>query len=219
MGCAVSMALLDSPRIAAGGGKLAKIILVDPDCSELSNLHRQIIFTQEGLGLAKAMQAAEFIQRYRSDIEVQPVVARLESVDEIISLAQGSALIVDGSDNFTTRFHANDASLSLGTPLVHGAAIGFSGQLMTVFPGRSACLRCIFHSPPTAGLASCRSEGVLGPLVGEVGWLMAMEVIKIIHGEGSSYKDRLLTIDAVKQRRHQLTLCRRAGCSGCGDKN
>jgi molybdopterin/thiamine biosynthesis adenylyltransferase len=213
LGSSVVMALLTSPKSAA----LGKIVIVDSDQTELSNLHRQIIYTMDDIGKAKAMQTANFMGRQRPDLIIEPIIKRLQSVKEIIAQAQGAALIIDGSDNFTTRFEANDAALHLGIPLIHGAAIGFNGQLMTVLPGYSACLRCIFYGPPAEQEASCRSDGVLGPLVGEVGWLMAIEAVKILFIEGAPISNQLLTIDANRQRRRTITLKRRVECSGCGD--
>ena len=207
------MALLTSPKEAA----LGKVVIVDHDQTELSNLHRQIIYTMDDIGKAKATQSAKFMRSLRPDLEIKPVKKKLQTVQDITDQAKGAALIIDGSDNFTTRFQANDAALQLGIPLIHGAAIGFNGQLMTVIPGYSACLRCIFYGPPTGQEASCRSDGVLGPLVGEVGWLMAIEVIKILFLEGAPLSNQLLTIDANRQRRRTVPLKRRVDCSGCGD--
>ncbi|MBF0444695.1 MAG: HesA/MoeB/ThiF family protein [Magnetococcales bacterium] len=213
LGSSVVMALLKSPK----GAALGKIVIVDPDQTELSNLHRQIIYTMDDIGLAKAEQTAKFMVKQRPDLIIEPIIKRLQSAKEIIAQAQGAALIIDGSDNFTTRFAANDAALKLGIPLIHGAAIGFNGQLMTVIPGYSACLRCIFYGPPAGQEASCRSDGVLGPLVGEVGWLMAIEATKILFLEGAPLSNQLLTIDAKRQRRRTTPLKRRKDCSGCGD--
>jgi molybdopterin/thiamine biosynthesis adenylyltransferase len=213
LGCAVAMALLTSPRELA----LEKIIVVDPDQVELSNLHRQLLYTMDDLSSAKAEKAAEYMGRERPEFKIQPIVQHLGGVEEIVTQAEGCGLIIDGSDNYATRFSANDAALKLGIPLIHGAAIGYKGQLMTVVPGRSACLRCLFYGPPATQEASCRSEGVIGPLVGEVGWLMAIEVVKILWGDGAPLTDRLLTIDANSQRRHTLPFNRRAGCTGCGE--
>jgi molybdopterin-synthase adenylyltransferase len=214
LGCAALLALLDSPKSSA----LDQIVLVDPDQTELSNLHRQILYCMDDLDSAKAERAAGFMRNRRQDLHIQPVVKRLEGVEEIMALAVGCDLILDGSDNFTTRFQANDAAIALGTPLVHGAAIGYTGQLMTIFPGRSSCLRCLFHGPPTTeNGSSCRSEGVLGPLVGEIGWLMAIEAVKILWQEGTPLSNQLLTIDANTGRRRNVSVRRRIDCLGCAD--
>ncbi|MBF0192985.1 MAG: HesA/MoeB/ThiF family protein [Magnetococcales bacterium] len=215
LGSSVIMALIANPK----GAPLGEIVIVDPDQTELSNLHRQIIYTMDDIGLSKAERTAKYVSLQRPDLKITPIVKRLQSVEEITAQAQDAALIIDGSDNFITRFDANDASLQLGIPLVHGAAIGFRGQLMTVIPGVSACLRCIFYGPPAGQEANCRSEGVLGPLVGEVGWLMAIEAIKILFEEGTPISNQLLTIDANRQRRRTTPLKRRYECSGCGNIN
>ncbi len=213
LGCATVLALLAQPKISG----LDRIILVDPDQVELSNLHRQVLFTMEDLGADKVQCVAQQVEKSRADWQVVPVVRRLQGVGDIVAMADGCELIVDGSDNVTTRFEANDAALQRSIPLVHGAAIGFRGQLMTLLPGQSACLRCLFYGPPATEGASCRSDGVLGPLVGEVGWLMAMEVVKILTQQGAPLLNRLLTIDGQKQRRHTVPLQKRAGCTGCGN--
>ncbi|MBF0357537.1 MAG: HesA/MoeB/ThiF family protein [Magnetococcales bacterium] len=212
MGSAVAMALLNSPKEPA----LEKLVIVDPDHIELSNLHRQLIYTMDDLGSAKADRAADYIDKERPEFKAQPFIQRLDGVEEIAAKADGCGLIIDGSDNYATRFAANDAALQLGIPLIHGAAIGYNGQLMTVIPGHSACLRCLFYGPPATREANCRSEGVIGALVGEVGWLMAIEAVKILWGEGVPLTDRLLTIDSNRQRRHTTHFNRRTGCTGCG---
>lgn len=216
LGCGTLLGLLDGPPSAA----LDHIRLVDPDRVERSNLHRQILYTEEDLGEAKVLAAHRKMQSEKAPFNIIPLVRRLEGVAAIVEQAADCDLIIDGSDNFTTRFDANDAALQLGIPLVHGAAIGLRGQLMTVFPGRSACLRCLFDGPPEEEAeggreASCRSEGVLGPLVGEVGWLMALEVTKILRQEGQPLTNQLLTLDAHRQRRRRIPLRRRESCPGC----
>jgi molybdopterin/thiamine biosynthesis adenylyltransferase len=218
LGCGTALALLESPPFAQGEpGKLTEIILVDPDRVALSNLHRQILYTVDDLEKPKVVQGAQHLTTKRADLSIRAVVDRLQGIEEIKEAAQGCELIVDGSDNFTTRFFANDAALALGIPLIHGAAIGFRGQLMTIIPDQSACLRCLFDGPPGGQEeASCRSEGVLGPLVGEVGWLMGMEVVKILWQAGTPLTNQLLTIDAQRQRRRVVPLRRRADCPGCG---
>ncbi|MBF0382682.1 MAG: HesA/MoeB/ThiF family protein [Magnetococcales bacterium] len=212
LGSSVIMALQASPK----GSALGKVVIVDPDQTELSNLHRQIIYTMDDIGKPKAVQGANYIGSNRSDLKIKGVVKRLQSVAEIKKQAKNCSIILDGSDNFTTRFHANDAALEMGIPMIHGAAIGHRGQIMTVIPGHSACLRCIFYSPPKGQEASCRSDGVLGPLVGEIGWLMAIEAIKLLSSQGASLGNKLLTVDANRQRRRTVPLQRRADCQGCG---
>ncbi|MBF0448451.1 MAG: HesA/MoeB/ThiF family protein [Magnetococcales bacterium] len=211
LGCAVALALADKPIKS----RPLKITWADPDRVALSNLHRQVLFTQADLNLEKSVRAAEWLANQNTTICVKPVVRRLESVEEIATLAQGCELIVDGSDNYATRFQANDAAVQLKTPLIHGAVIATQGQLMTILPGQSACLRCLFYESPDLGEASCRSEGVIGPLVGEIGQLMALEVNKIVNCVGKPLTDRLLTVDYSRQRRREISLQKRNDCLGC----
>ncbi len=214
LGCGTLAALMHTP-LESG---LDAIVVADPDRTDLSNLQRQILYDMEDLDAFKVDGVARLAGRVRPDITVRAMPRRLQGVAEIVDAAQGCRLIIDGSDNFATRFAANDAALALGVPLVHGAAIGFKGQLMSIVPGRTPCLRCLFEGPPdTDREATCRSEGVLGPLVGEVGWLMAMEAMKILRGSGEPLFGRLLTIDAKRQSRRTITLSRRGDCAGCRD--
>ncbi|MBF0448406.1 MAG: HesA/MoeB/ThiF family protein [Magnetococcales bacterium] len=211
LGCAVALALADKPKES----RSLQITWADPDRVALSNLHRQVLYTQADLNLEKSVCGAEWLASQTSTICVKPVVRRLECVEEIATLAQTCELIVDGSDNYATRFQANDAAVQLKIPLIHGAVIAAQGQLMTILPGQSACLRCLFYAPPELGETSCRSEGVIGPLVGEIGQLMALEVIKIVNRIGMPLTDRLLTIDYNRQRRREISLQKRDDCLGC----
>ena len=210
LGNAVVMALANMgiPRLG----------LVDDDSIALSNLHRQILFQTADIGKSKVTTVRERAKALQEDWHIETYSCRLDTAETIAQLATDYRVVVDGSDNFTTRFAANDAAVSTGFPLVHGATIGTRGQLMTIAPGGHPCLRCLFGGPPTNTEATCRNEGVFGPLVGEVGWLMAMEAVKWIHGTGQPLFGQLLTIDALQAKRRTLSLRTNPDCSVCHNK-
>ncbi|MBF0271242.1 MAG: HesA/MoeB/ThiF family protein [Magnetococcales bacterium] len=198
LGCAAALAL-------AGAG-VRRITLADPDTVALSNLHRQILYHTADAGAKKVDQATRRLAETTPGLSVAGVCVRLDTPEAIGQAARGHAVTLDASDNFTTRFAANDAAIRFGFPLVHGAATGFAGQLMTIDPGRSACLRCLFTAPPAAEGPTCQNEGVLGPLVGEVGWLMALEAVKLLEQIGQPLWNRLLTIHALTGKRRAVPL-------------
>lgn len=196
LGCAAALALAQ-----AGVDRLT---IADPDCIALSNLHRQILYQTRETGLGKASQAALRLGQVAGSLRVTPVCQRLDTPEAIGALGRTHAVTLDASDNFTTRFAANDAAIRERFPLIHGAAIGWMGQLMTIDPGRSACLRCLFGGPPEAEGATCQNQGVSGPLVGETGWLMALETVKLLGKIGQPLWNRLLTIHALTGQRRAV---------------
>jgi sulfur-carrier protein adenylyltransferase/sulfurtransferase len=197
---------------AAGIGILG---IVDDDVVELSNLHRQIIHTSDRLGRDKVDSAAESLARLNPDTTVHRINARL-GPDNVQDILTGYDLIVDGSDNFATRYLINDAALMLAKPVVHAAVQRFEGQL-AVFGARGGpCYRCVFPAPPPARLApSCAEAGVLGVLPGVLGVLQATEAIKLITGIGQSLSGRMLTYDALTMTFSELQLTADAGCQSC----
>lgn len=210
LGSAVVMALANKG--------IQRLGLVDDDHIALSNLHRQILYQTADIGKSKVTIAGERAKALQEDWQIATYPCRLNTPETIAQLAADYRVVVDGSDNFTTRFAANDAAVSHSFPLVHGAAIGTRGQLTTIAPGGHPCLRCLFAGPPTNTEATCRSEGVFGPLVGEVGWLMAMEAVKLIHGIGQPLFGQLLTIDALQAKRRTIALHTNPACSVCHNK-
>lgn len=198
LGSAVALGLSLAP--------ISRLGIADPDTIALSNLHRQILYQNDDIGSDKVTRLGKQLVKLSPDLQIDLYPQRLDTQELIATHAQGYAVIVDGSDNFTTRFAANDAAIQGGFPLVHGAATGFMGQLMTIAPGHSACLRCLFTAPPTLTGPTCQNEGVLGSLVGEVGWLMAMEAVKLLKGNGHPLWNQLLTINALTGKRRTLTL-------------
>ncbi|MEO5364456.1 MAG: HesA/MoeB/ThiF family protein, partial [Magnetococcus sp. DMHC-8] len=197
---------------AAGVGRLG---LADDDQVALSNLHRQILYGTADIGQGKAGQAGLRIRERYPACHVEPIPRRLTDRDAIGAVASEYAVVVDGSDNFATRFAANDAAVWYRFPLVHGAATGVRGQLCTIASGGRPCLRCLFGGPPPREGATCRTEGVFGPLVGEVGWLMALEVVKLLQGAGRPLLGRLLTIDVWSARRRIVPWATDPHCPAC----
>lgn len=207
LGCAAALGLL-----AAGERRLT---LADGDRVELSNLHRQVWYGLGDLQRPKCACAVAALAA-RGGAGATPLATRLEDAPAIAAALTGHRLLIDGSDNFATRFAANDAALATGKPLVHGAATGRRGQLLVILPGRSACLRCLFEGPPAEAGATCQQAGVVGPGAGLVGWLMALEAVKLLHRLGDPLAGRLLTVDFLSGQRREIAIRRRPDCAGCG---
>src|SRR3954447_24912486 len=166
---------------AAGVGTLG---IVDDDVVDVSNLQRQVIHTTDRIGVAKVDSAEEQIKALNPDVEVVKFQTRLDA-SNIMEIIEGYDVVVDGVDNFPTRYLLNDASVRLQIPVVSAAILGFEGQLSVFAPYEGPCYRCLFPQPPPAELApSCGANGVLGVLPGTMGLLQATEVIKLILGEG-----------------------------------
>lgn len=201
---------------AAGIGRLG---LVDSDRVELSNLQRQILHTTMDLGREKVASAKEKLDRLNSEVEVAAYPVRLDqkNAQEIFSSYD---FVVDGSDNFDTKFLINDAAVALGKPFSHAGIVRFQGQTMTVIPGKSACYRCVFMAPPPPGeILNCQQAGILGAVAGTIGSIQATEAIKYIIGmEEELLIDRLLTYDAKTVKFRTIEVQRNPRCSACGEK-
>jgi adenylyltransferase/sulfurtransferase len=199
---------------AAGVGHLG---LVDFDVVDNSNLQRQVTFTTADVGKPKSEAAKARLSALNPSIEIVSYETRLTS-DNALELFRDYDIIVDGTDNFPTRFLVNDACVLLGKPNVYGSIFRFEGQA-TVFgyPG-GPCYRCLYPEPPPPGLVpSCAEGGVLGVLPGIVGSIQAMETIKLILGTGEPLVGRLLLFDALAMRFRELKLKRNPECPMCGD--
>ena len=200
---------------AAGVGTLG---IVDADVVDESNLQRQIVHSTERLGEAKVESAKRTIEALNPDVKVVPYQERLtsENVDRI--LADGWDVIVDGADNFPTRYLVNDASVWSGVPVVHGSIFRFEGQVTVFQPGVGPCYRCLFPQPPPPELApSCAEGGVLGVLPGIIGSIQANEALKLILDRGDSLAGRLLLFDALGTTLDEVTVRRNPDCPVCGD--
>jgi adenylyltransferase/sulfurtransferase len=199
---------------AAGVGHLG---LVDFDVVDSSNLQRQVTFTTEDVGKSKSEAARARLKALNPAIEITAYETRLTS-ENALELFKDYDIVVDGTDNFPTRFLVNDACLLLGKPNVYGSIFRFEGQA-TVFgyPG-GPCYRCLYPEPPPPGLVpSCAEGGVLGVLPGIIGSIQAMETIKLILGTGEPLVGRLLLFDALAMRFRELKLRRNPECPLCGE--
>ncbi|HUK44556.1 MAG TPA: molybdopterin-synthase adenylyltransferase MoeB [Gaiellaceae bacterium] len=197
---------------AAGVGTLG---IVDNDEVDLSNLQRQVIHSSERIGVSKVESAEQTITALNPDVNVEKYPVRL-GADNIVEIISGYDVIVDGLDNFPTRYLLNDASVRLGIPVVSAAILGFEGQLSVFKPHDGPCYRCLFPVPPPAELApSCGANGVLGVLPGTMGLLQATEVIKLILDEGDTLIGRLLMYDALSARVTEVKVRRDPACPIC----
>ena len=197
---------------AAGVGTIG---IVDDDVVDLSNLQRQVIHSTDRLGVPKTESAAEAIRALNPDVEVVGYQTRLDA-SNIMEIIEGWDVIVDGVDNFPTRYLLNDASVRLKIPVVSAAILGFEGQLSVFAPYEGPCYRCLFRQPPPAELApSCGANGVLGVLPGTMGLLQATEVIKLIIGAGEPLIGRLLMYDALAATFTELKVRRDPDCPIC----
>jgi molybdopterin/thiamine biosynthesis adenylyltransferase/rhodanese-related sulfurtransferase len=200
---------------AAGVGRIG---IVDADVVDESNLQRQIVHSTEVLGEPKVQSAKRTIEALNPDVDVVAYQERLtsENVDRI--LADGWDVIVDGADNFPTRYLVNDASIWHDVPVVHGSIYRFEGQVTVFKPGAGPCYRCLFPSPPPPELApSCAEGGVLGVLPGIIGSLQANEALKLALGIGDSLVGRLLLFDALATEFTEVSIRRDPDCPVCGE--
>ncbi|MGO9823259.1 MAG: molybdopterin-synthase adenylyltransferase MoeB [Solirubrobacteraceae bacterium] len=197
---------------AAGVGTLG---IVDDDEVDLSNLQRQVIHTSERIGVPKVDSAEQTITALNPDVKVKKYQVRL-GPENIMDILPGYDVVVDGLDNFPTRYLLNDASVRLKIPVVSAAILGFEGQLSVFKPYDGPCYRCLFPVPPPAELApSCGANGVLGVLPGTMGLLQATEVIKLILGEGDPLIGRLLMYDALAAETTEVKVRRDPECPIC----
>jgi sulfur-carrier protein adenylyltransferase/sulfurtransferase len=200
---------------AAGVGTLG---LIDGDTVDASNLQRQVIHGLDRVGEYKVDSAIKTLSNLNPDTKVIPFRERLDSsnVDRIFD--QGWDVIVDGLDNFPTRYLVNDASVWKNIPVVHGSIFRFDGQVTTFWPSKGPCYRCLYPEPPPAHLApSCAEAGVLGVLPGVVGLIQATEAIKIILGQGEPLVGRLLQYDSLPMVFRQFRLRKDKHCVVCGE--
>jgi len=209
---------------AAGVGTLG---VVDADVVDASNLQRQIIHATSRVGTPKVESAARTIAELNPDVKVVAHQERMTSAN-VERLFEAYDVVVDGTDNFPTRYLVNDASVWMGKPVVHGSIFRFDGQVTTFVPEKAAkrlgiepspCYRCLYPEPPPPHLApSCQEAGVLGILCGIIGTLQATEAIKILLGRGTTLAGRLVTYDSLKMKFRELKLRRAPDCPVCGPK-
>ena len=229
VGSAGQRALLNSSVLIVGAGGLGSPIavylalagvgtlgIVDFDDVDVTNLQRQILHTDGDVGRPKVESAIDTLKAYNRDVEVVAHEAPLTS-ENAMGIFSGYDVVVNGADNFATRYLVNDAAYLSGKPLVDGSILLFDGQATVFIPGRG-CYRCLFPEPPPPGeVPSCAEAGVLGVLPGMVGTIQATEAVKLIMGVGSSLSGRLLLIDALDMEFRSVKLRRDASCPLCGD--
>lgn len=209
---------LGSPALlylaAAGIGRIG---VIDEDVVEASNLQRQVIHTEDRIGMPKVFSAQSAMQALNPHVDLRPYHRRLTG-DIAADLMDDYDLVLDGTDNFDTRYLVNRACVERSKPLISGALTQWEGQLSLFHPAAGApCYRCIFPEPPASGLVpSCAEAGVLGPLPGIVGAMMAAEAIKHLAGAGQTLAGRMLIHDALWGESRVMKLHRRPGCPDCG---
>ncbi|MBI5399077.1 molybdopterin-synthase adenylyltransferase MoeB [Candidatus Saganbacteria bacterium] len=208
---------LGSPVAAylAGAG-VGTLGLVDSDAVDLTNLHRQILYTTNDIGQQKTAAAKARLQLANPDVKIITHALRLTS-DNIMSVIKDYDIIVDGSDNFPTRYLVNDACVLAGKSLVHGAFFRFEGQAMVIKPHEGPCYRCLFAEPPPPGaVPSCQEAGVLGALAGVIGLIQATETLKFILGIGELLVGKLIIFNALEMNFRRIKVPKDDNCPICG---
>ena len=223
------LALLDSKVLMLGAGGLGSpaalylaaagvgtIGIIDMDVVDASNLQRQILHNTDRIGDRKVDSAKKTLTLINPDVNVVTYDVRL-GADNVLDIIDGYDLIVDGTDNFPTRYLVNDASLLKRIPVIHGSIFRFEGQATVFNPYEGPCYRCLLPEPPPAELApSCSEAGVLGVLPGIVGSIQAVEAIKVLLGVGDTLQGRLLAYDALEQSFRTFKVRRDPACPACG---
>jgi molybdopterin-synthase adenylyltransferase len=202
--------------LAAAG--VGRITLVDPDAVALSNLHRQILYGDEDVGAPKVAAAASGLRARSPHLSVEGRAERLDVTNAEARFA-GHDVVLDGTDDFETRFLCNDTAVRMGVPLVHGAVLRWSGQVTVVGPGDGGCFRCLFEAPPPPGeVPPCSEAGVVGAVAGVVGSVMAVEALKVLLGIGPDdlLAGRLWTFDGRRGTSRTVPLPKNPGCPACG---
>ena len=202
-GCGALGSAIANTLVRAGVGLVR---IVDRDFVELSNLQRQTLFDEAdaAAGTPKAVAAAEKLRRINSTVAIEPVVADVNPAN-IEQLCEGIDVILDGTDNFETRFLLNDVSVKNGIPWIYGGCVGAEGQTMTILPGVTPCLRCLMETcPPWGSTPTCDTAGIMGPIVGIIASIQAMEAIKILSGHRADVSKCLTAVDLWPSRMRQI---------------
>ena len=200
---------------AAGIGNLG---IVDFDQVDLSNLQRQIIHSTERIGMLKTESAKKTIQALNPDVNVTLYNEKMDS-SNIMSLIKDYDYVVDGSDNFPTRYLVNDACVMKNKTLIHGSIYRFEGQVTVFKPGDGPCYRCLYPEPPPPGMVpNCQEGGVLGVLAGVIGNLQVVEVLKLVLGIGKTLVGKLIIYDALNTEFRNLRLRKDTNCPICSEK-
>jgi adenylyltransferase/sulfurtransferase len=213
-GCGALGSVIAETLVRAGVGFVR---IVDRDFLELNNLQRQVLYDEADVaeGLPKAIAAANKLRRINSEIAVEPVVADVTHRN-IAELAGDVGVIVDGTDNFATRFLLNDFAVERGTPWVNGGCIGAEGQTMTILPGETACLACLIaEAPPPGSTPTCDTAGILAPIVNVIASIEACEALKILSGRREAVSRRLAIIDVWDNQLRHVDISRLRETSDC----
>jgi adenylyltransferase/sulfurtransferase len=195
--------------LAAAG--LGTLRIIDNDKVELSNLNRQILHWDKDIGKEKAKSARQKLSQFNKNVKIETINTTIDETN-ISSLVEGFDVIVDAMDNMPTRFLLNQAAIKHKIPFVHGAVSGLEGRAMTIIPGKSACIRCIYHGTPPK-----TKFPVLGTTPAIIGAIQATEVIKYITGIGTLLTNRLLIYDGLNMKFSELNVVRNTNCEHCGD--
>lgn len=199
---------------AAGVGRIG---LLDNDSVDLCNLHRQILHSTPDLGRPKTQSGQETLEQINPDVTVISLQERIEP-DNALAIIADYEIIVDGSDNFPTKFLLNDACVLARKPLVHAGVSQFDGQVTTILPTRGPCYRCVFPEPPPPCLIpTCQEAGILGVLPGVIGTIQATEVIKFLLDLGDLLVGRMLVYDALRMSFREVQLPKDPECAVCGE--
>src|SRR5580693_1675677 len=204
-GCGALGTVLANVLVRAGVGHVR---LVDRDFIETSNLQRQVLFDEHDVSenLPKAEAAARKLGAINSTVHVEPVVTDIDRTN-ILDLVNDADLILDGSDNFEVRYLINDAAVKLNKPWIYGGCIGSHGQTMTILPGQTPCLRCVFEAAPSPGEAgTCETAGVLAPIVNIVASYQVTEALKILSGHRETVNRDLLYFDVWENTQRQIKI-------------
>lgn len=219
VGCGALGSVVADQLVRAGVGTL---LVADRDIVELTNLQRQVLFDEADArdGTPKAVAAAQRLARVNSAVRIEPLPVDVDGGNlESLALSPRVDLILDGTDNAATRYLVNDVSIKHGIPWVYGACVGTEGRVMTILPGQTPCLRCLFPEPPGAGeLPTCDTAGVLGPVASVAASLQALSAIKLLSGNPDAIAPELLSFDLWANRIRSVSTggARRDDCPTCG---
>jgi molybdopterin/thiamine biosynthesis adenylyltransferase len=189
--------------------------LIDPDPIELSNLPRQVIYGASDIGTPKVVAAERHLRHKCPAVRIETYPFELNATNAA-GIVERYGFVIDATDNPATKFLINDTCVAAGRPFVYAGVIGMTGQAMTVIPGRTACLRCLFEEPPDAEeIASCREAGIIGPVAGAIGEVEAAEAIRWMGGDLPALAGVIMTYDGSTTRIRMTPIAARVGC-GCG---
>lgn len=217
-GCGALGTVIANSMVRAGVGHIR---IIDRDFIELDNLPRQVLFDEEDIkkGLPKAVAAAEKLRLVNSEIEIKPVVTDLNA-GNIVELMKDVDLVLDGTDNFETRFLINDACVKLGIPWIYGGVVSTNGMSYTIIPGKTACFKCFIGDIPKSGsLPTCDTVGVLGMVVSIIASIESIEAVKLLIGDYDSLIKKLIYVDAWYGTRKLINIQKEdRSCSVCDEK-